>query len=150
MIKRLCVTLVGMVLAFAGAAAQQRLTGSSAAIEKALMEYVRQMDVRPADQGSQLKAVPRTDKADATVIGAVSLVDGTEFLSDGTPFRIVAVHAKKPFNQDVFVVCLGSSFNTSCGRLVEGRRASFTADVLVIEDGDSAGLALFVVKKLST
>ena len=149
MTKRLCVTLVGLLFAFAGAAgAQQRLTGSSAAIEKALMQYARQMDGQAADQGPQLKAVPRTDKADATIIGAVDFVDSTDFLSDGTPFRIVAVYAKKPFNQDVFVVCLGSALNNSCGRLLEGRRASFTTDVLVVEDGDSAGLALFVVKKL--
>lgn len=151
MTKRLCVMLVGVAFALSGVAgAQERPTHSGAAIEKALINYVRQMDDREADPGLPLKAVPRADKAEAVVVGAVVLVDGTNFLSDGTPFRIVAVHAKKPFDQDVFIACLGSSFNNSCGRLALGRRASFTADVLVVEDGESAGLALFVVKKLAT
>ena len=151
MTKRRCVTLTAVLFALSGAAvAQERPTRSGAAIEKALINYVRQMEEQPADQGLPLKAVPRADKAEAVVVGAVALVDGTDFLSDGTPFRIVVAHAKKPFDQDVFVVCLGSSFNNSCGRLALGRRASFTTDVLVIEDGDSAGLALFVVKKLAT
>ncbi|HEV8581117.1 MAG TPA: hypothetical protein VGX68_18795 [Thermoanaerobaculia bacterium] len=151
MTKRLCVTLVGVFFALSAVAgAQERPTRSGAAIEKALINYVRQMDEQAADPGLALKAVPRADKAEAIVIGSISFVDGTDFLSDGTPFRIVVVHAKKPFNQDVFIVCLGSSFNNSCGRLALGRRASFTTDVLVIEDGDNAGLALFVVKKLVT
>jgi hypothetical protein len=106
------------------------------------------MDGGAMDQGPQLKAVPRTDKAEAIVIGSIVFVDSTDFLSDGTPFRIVVAHAKKPFDQDVFIACLGTAFNNSCGRLGLGRRASFTADILVVEDGDSAGLALFVVKKL--
>jgi hypothetical protein len=151
MTKRLCVSLLGVLFALSGVAgAQERPTRSGAAIEKALVNYVRQMDEQTADQGPPLKAVPRADKAEAVIVGAVVLVDGTNFLSDGTPFRIVVIHAKKPFDQDVFVACLGSSFNNSCGRLALGRRASFTTDVLVIEDGDSAGLALFVVKKLVT
>ena len=152
MTKRLCVMLMGLLFALAAAAgAQQRLTGSSAAIEKALANYARQQrDDGTADPGFLLKAVPRTDKAEAAVIGAVDFVDSTNYLSDGTPFRIVVVFARKPFNQDVYVVCLGSAFNTTCGRLGLGRRASFTADILVVEDGDSAGLALFVVKRLQT
>jgi len=151
MTKRLCVVLVIVLFAFAGAAgAQQRLTPSGAAIEKALEKYVRQMDGRAVDSDFQLKAVPRTDKAEASVIGSVVFVDGVDFLSDGTPFRIVVIHSKKAFDQDVFIACLGTAFTNSCGRLIEGRRASFTADILVVEDGDSAGLALFVVKKLVT
>src|SRR5918999_1483762 len=141
MIKRLCVVAAAALLAFAVAAeAQQRPT--SAAIEKALENYVRQMDVQAEDQGPQLKAVPRTDKAESTVIGEVDLVDATDFLDDGTPFRIVAVFTNRPFSQDIFVVCLGSALNTQCGRLALGRRAQFTADVLVVEEGESAGLAL--------
>jgi hypothetical protein len=151
MTKRLCVVLVVMLFAFAGAAgAQQRLTPSGAAIEKALTEYVRQMDGRIVEQDFQLKAVPRTDKAEASVIGSVVFVDATDFLDDGTPFRIIVVHANRAFNQDVFIACLGSAFNSSCGRLALGRRVSITSDILVIEDGDSAGLALFVVKRLVT
>lgn len=151
MTKRLCVVLVILLFAFAGAAgAQQRLTPSGAAIEKALENYARQMDRRVVETDVQLKAVPRTDKAEATVIGSIVFVDSTDFLSDGTPFRIVVVHSNKAFNQDVFIACLGTAFNNSCGRLGLGRRASFTADILVVEDGDNAGLALFVVKKLVT
>ncbi len=151
MTKRLCVVLVAMLFAFTAAAnAQQRLTPSGAAIEKALENYARQMDGRIVEQDFQLKAVPRTDKAEASVIGSVVFVDATDFLSDGTPFRIIVVHANRAFNQDVFIACLGSAFNSSCGRLALGRRVSITSDILVIEDGDSAGLALFVAKKLAT
>jgi hypothetical protein len=151
MTKRLCVVLVAMLFAFTAAAnAQQRLTPSGAAIEKALENYARQMDGRIVEQDFQLKAVPRTDKAEAAVIGSVVFVDATDFLSDGTPFRIIVVHANRAFNQDVFIACLGSAFNSSCGRLALGRRVSITSDILVIEDGESAGLALFVAKKLAT
>jgi len=148
--KRLCVVLLGVLFVLSSAAfAQQRPPVSSGAVQKALENYLRLADVRP-DSDLQLKSVSRTDKAEAVMIGTVDLVDSTSFLDDGTPFRIIAVYTKKPFDQDAFVVCLGSSWNNTCGRLVEGRRASFTSDVLVIEDGDNAGLALFVVKKLST
>jgi hypothetical protein len=150
MTKRLCVTLAGVLFALSAVAGAQERPTRSSAIEKALINYVRNMDAQTADPGQPLKAVPRSDKAEAVVIGSIEFVDATDFLSDGTPFRIVAVHAKKPFDQDVFVVCLGSSFNSSCGRLSLGRRASFTTDVLVVEDGDSAGLALFVVKRMTT
>jgi hypothetical protein len=151
MTKRLCVVLLATLFAFTAAAnAQQRLTPSGAAIEKALENYARQMDGRIVEQDFQLKAVPRTDKAEASVIGSVVFVDATDFLSDGTPFRIIVVHANRAFNQDVFIACLGSAFNSSCGRLALGRRVSITSDILVIEDGESAGLALFVAKKLAT
>ncbi|HEX9940613.1 MAG TPA: hypothetical protein VGG03_01240 [Thermoanaerobaculia bacterium] len=153
MIKRLFVTLAlaGMLFAISGVAgAQERPARSSAAIQKALEQYMRQVDVERGDQAPQLKAVPRADKAEAAVIGRVTFVDGADFLDDGTPFRIVAVTPNKPFTQDVFVVCLGTGFTNSCGRLIEGRRASFTSDILVIDEGESAGLALFIVKKLQT
>jgi len=142
--------LLGVLFALSSVAmAQQRPDVSSPAVQKALENYLRLADARP-EPDAQLKVVSRTDKAEAVMIGSVDLVDDTNFLDDGTPFRIVAVYAKKPFDQDAFVVCLGSSWNSTCGRLIEGRRVSFTSDVLVIEDGDNAGLALFVVKKLST
>ncbi|HEV8579926.1 MAG TPA: hypothetical protein VGX68_12690 [Thermoanaerobaculia bacterium] len=151
MTKRIGITLMGLLFALSTAAvAQERVTGSRAAIEKLLTEYVQQLDTRSIDQDFQLKGVPRTDKAEATVVGTVTFVDGTDFLDDGTPFRIVEVRAKKPFDQFVYIACLGSSFNSSCGRLPAGRRVSFTSDILVIEDGESAGLALFVAKKLQS
>jgi hypothetical protein len=147
-----------VTLAFAGALfilsgavfAQQRPVSSSPAIQKALQEYVRQNQGARVEEGIPAKAVSRTDKAEATVIGTVALVDGTDFLDDGTPFRIVAVRSKRPIDQNVFVVCLGGSFNASCGRLTSGRRASFTSDLLIVDEGESAGLALLIVKKLQT
>jgi hypothetical protein len=147
-----------VTLAFAGALfilsgavfAQQRPVSSSPAIQKALQEYVRLNEGARVEEGFPLKAVSRTDKAESTVIGTVSFVDGTDFLDDGTPFRIVVVHSNKPISQDVFVVCLGGSFNSSCGRLLSGKRVSFTSDLLIVDEGDSAGLALLIAKKLQT
>ena len=153
MSKRLCVpfALAGALLVLSGTAfAQQRPSSSSPALQKALQEYMRQTENARGDEGFPLKAVPRTDKAEASVIGTVLLVDSTDFLDDGTPFRIVAVESKRPVLQNVFVVCLGSTHNNSCGRLIEGRRVSFTSDLLIIDEGESAGLALLVVKKIQT
>lgn len=150
---RVALVLAGALLAVSGTAfAQQRPSSSSPALQKALQEYVRQAQAEGTrgDEGFPLKAVSRTDKAESTVIGTVSFVDGTDFLDDGTPFRIVIVESRKPITQDVYVVCLGSSFNSSCGRLGIGRRVSFTSDLLVVDEGDSAGLALLIVKKLQT
>ena len=148
---RVALALAGALLILSGTAfAQQRPSSSSPGLQKALQEYMSQAREVREDEGFPLKAVSRTDKAEASVIGTVLLVDSTDFLDDGTPFRIVAVESKKPTTQNVFVVCLGSSFNTSCGRLITGRRASFTSDLLIIDEGESAGLALLVVKKLQT
>ena len=151
--QRICVTfaLVGLLFTVAGSAsAQEPPAGSSAVIARALQQYLQERGEEEREPAAQLKAVPRTDKAEAAVIGSVSFVDATDFLDDGTPFRIIAVTSNKPFTQDVLVVCLGSSFNGSCGRLALGRRVSITSDILVIDSGDSAGLALFIVKKLQT
>ena len=148
---RVALAFAGALLVLSGTAfAQQRPSSSSPALQKALQEYMRQAENARAEEGFPLKAVPRTDKAESTVIGTVVLVDSTNFLDDGTPFRIVVVQSKKPINQNVFVVCLGSSSNTSCGRLITGRRVSFTSDLLIIDEGESAGLALLVAKKLQT
>lgn len=130
--------------------AQQRPVSSSPAIQKALQEYVRLNEGARVEEGFPTKAVSRTDKAESTVIGTVSFVDGTDFLDDGTPFRIVVVHSNRPISQDVFVVCLGGSFNSSCGRLLSGKRVSFTSDLLIVDEGDSAGLALLIAKKIQT
>jgi hypothetical protein len=153
MSQRICVAfaLVGILVAVAGSAqAQEPPAGSGAVIAKALQQYVQARGVEERGEEPQLKAVPRTDKAEAAVIGGVAFVDATDFLDDGTPFRIIAVTANRPFSQEVLVVCLGSSFNASCGRLALGKRVSITSDILVIDSGDNAGLALFIVKKLQT
>ncbi len=148
---RVVLALAGALFVVSGTAfAQQRPSSSSPAIQKALQEYIRQAEGTRVDEGFPLKAVSRTDKAESTVIGTVAFVDGTDFLDDGTPFRIVVVESKRPVTQDVFIVCLGSSFNSSCGRLISGRRVSFTSDLLVVDEGESAGLALLVAKKLQT
>jgi len=153
MSQRFCVAcaLVGLLLTIAGSAlAQEPPAGSSAVIARALEQYLQEGGIEERGEDLQLKAVPRADKAEAAVIGGVSFVDATDFLSDGTPFRIIAVTSNRPFTQEVLVVCLGASFNASCGRLALGKRVSITSDILVIDSGDNAGLALFIVKKLQT
>lgn len=148
---RVALAFAGALLVLAGTAfAQQRPSSSSPALQKALQEYMRQAENTRGDEGFPLKAVPRTDKAESSVIGAVAFVDATDFLDDGTPFRIVVVESKRPVTQDVFIVCLGSTLNTSCGRLSRGKRVSFTSDLLVVDEGESAGLALLIAKKLQT
>jgi hypothetical protein len=151
MSKRIFVALavLGALLALSTAGFAQEQAGVSP-IQKAIEKYLREGNLRIAEEGPGLKAVPRTDKAEATIIGEVFLVDSTDFLDDGTPFRFVGVESNRPFFQDIFVVCLGGSFNSACGRLREGRRVQFTADVVIIEEGESAGLALLFVKKIKT
>ncbi len=148
---RVALAFAGALLVLSGTAfAQQRPSSSSPALQKALQEYMRQTENARGDEGFPLKAVPRTDKAESIVIGTVAFVDGTDFLDDGTPFRIIVVESRRPVTQDVFIVCLGSSFNSSCGRLGLGRRVQFTSDLLIVDEGESAGLALLVAKKLQT
>ena len=142
--------IAGALLTASATYAQQPLSPREALV-KAVERYAAQ--VKPtlrAEEGPVTKAVPRTDKAEAIFIGTVELVDSTDFLDDGTPFRIVAIDSRRPFDQFHFIVCLGSSSNNACGRLREGRRVQFTTDVLTIEDGDEAGLALFVAKRIKT
>lgn len=139
--------ILTLFTASAALAADQPRSASAEAMEKAFEEYMN----RPGTiQKIESGAVSRTDKAEATVIGKLVLVDDVDFLDDGTPFRIVAIESRRPLLQDVLIFCLGSSAVSSCGRLIEGRRVQFTSDILVIEDGDSAGLALFVAKKIRT
>lgn len=151
MSKKIFTVLALALFGFAGIASAQDAAGSKDALAKALEGYAAQVKAGlPSGEGAVPKAVPRLDKAEATFIGTVLLVDDTDFLDDGTPFRIVAVQARRPIDQFHFIFCLGGSFNSACGRLREGRRVQFTADVLTIEDGDEAGLALFVAKKIKT
>ena len=137
-------------LLLGSAAAQAAPAPDRDAVAAALSAYLASAEAAPAEGEAPTKAVPRTDKAESVVIGRTVLVDATEFLDDGTPFRIVAVNSRKPFDQNVFVVCLGSAFNTACGRLRLGGRVQFTSDLLIVEEGESAGLALLVVKKIKT
>lgn len=156
MSKRLFATfaLAGALLTVSAATAQEPLSAREG-LSKAVERYAAQVkpalraEDAPADRPAN-KAVPRTDKAEAVFIGVTELVDGVDFLDDGTPFRIVALSARRPIDQFHFVICLGNSAVNTCGRLIEGRRVQFTADVLTIEDGDEAGLALFVAKKVKT
>ncbi len=141
-LSTLAVTLLTASAAFA---AEPRVA-SGAAIEKALKEYMRTDVVQKIDAN----AVPRTDKAEATVIGTIVVIDDLDFLDDGTPYRFVILEPRRPFTQDVYLVCLGSSAANACGRLIEGRRVQFTADLVVADEGESIGLALLVVKKIRT
>lgn len=152
MSKKLFATLAlaGALLTVSAANAQEPVSARDGLV-KAMERYAAQ--VKPtlrAEDGPANKAVPRTDKAEAIFIGVVELVDSVDFLDDGTPFRIVAISARRPIDQFHYIVCLDTSAVNSCGRLVEGRRVQFTTDVLTIEDGDEAGLALFVVKRIKT
>lgn len=152
MSKKLFATLaLAGALMTVSAANAQGPASAREGLMKSMERYAAQ--VKPglrAEDGPADKAVPRTDKAEATFIGVIELVDGVDFLDDGTPFRIVAISARRPVDQFHFIVCLGTSAVNTCGRLLEGRRVQFTADVLTVEDGDSAGLALFVAKKVKT
>lgn len=137
-------------LLLGSAAAQAAPAPDRDAVAAALSAYLASAEAAPAEGEAPAKAVPRTDKAESVVIGRTVLVDATEFLDDGTPFRIVAVNSRRPFDQNIFVVCLGSALNTACGRLRLGGRVQFTSDLVIVEEGESAGLALLIVKKIKT
>ena len=137
-------------LLLGSAAAQAAPAPDRGAVAAALSAYLASAEATPAEREAPAKAVPRTDKAESVVIGRTVLVDATEFLDDGTPFRIVAVNSRRPFDQNIFVVCLGSALNTACGRLRLGGRVQFTSDLVIVEEGESAGLALLIVKKIKT
>lgn len=151
MSKKLFSTLAvaGALLATSAIHAQQPLSARDSATQ-AVKLYASQVKAGLRAEESITKAVPRTDKAEAVFIGTVELVDAVDFLDDGTPFRIVAVDSRRPTAQFHFIFCLGNSAVNTCGRLIEGRRVQFTADVLTLEEGDEAGLALFVAKKIKT
>ncbi|RPH56702.1 hypothetical protein EHM82_02825 [bacterium] len=151
MSKKIFTTLALALFVFAGVASSQDAAGSQNALVKALEDYAAQVKAGlPSGEGAVPKAVPRLDKAEAVFIGRLELVDDIDFLDDGTPFRIVAIRARRPVDQFHFIFCLGSAFTNSCGRLREGRRVQFTADILTLDEGDEAGLALFVAKRIKT
>lgn len=153
MIRKLQITsaVAGALLLCAGAVQAQSPASSRETLSKALEQFAaKAKPALQAEQGPAGKAVSRTDKAEATFIGRIELVDSIDFLDDGTPFRIVVVDANRPIEQFHYIVCLGSSAASTCGRLIEGRRIQFTADVLTIDEGESAGLALFIGKKIKT
>lgn len=114
----------------------------------AVEAYARGAGEQPIVVGPLEKAVPRTDKAEAQIIGSVLDVDSLNFTSDGTPFRIIALNQNRPVSQFILVVCFGSSSATTCGRLALGKRVYFTADLLVVQDGDNAGFPLLIAKRL--
>jgi len=64
------------------------------------------------------KAVGRTDKNAFQFIGTALAWD-TDFLSDGTPFTVVAMQLNRPFGQTVYLSCLGSLAGPCAGT---GRR----------------------------
>jgi hypothetical protein len=94
------------------------------------------------------KKVPKVDKAEGQIIGAVLDVDDLRFTSDGTPFRIIALRQNKPVSQFILVVCIGSSASSTCGNLPVGKRVQFTTDLVVVQDGDNAGFPLLFAKRL--
>lgn len=150
MSKKLLATLAltGALLTVSAANAQEPVSARDGLV-KTVKRYASQVKAGLRSE-AVTKAVPRTDKAEAVFIGYVDFVDGVDFLDDGTPFRIVVVDSNRPFAQFHNIICLGSSAVNTCGRLRENRRVQFTADVLTIEDGADAGLALFVAKRVKT
>jgi hypothetical protein len=136
-----------MILA-AGASYAASVHAIDPRIYDAVDSYARNVGEQPIVVGPLEKAVPRTDKAEAQVIGAVLEVDSLNFTSDGTPFRIIALTQNRPVSQFILVVCLGSSSATTCGRLALGKRVYFTTDLVVVQDGDYAGFPLLVAKRL--
>jgi hypothetical protein len=149
MVRKLVFAAAVALLAGSAVQAQQPLSPRESAL-KAVQLYAAQVKADLRADETVTKAVSRTDKAEATFIGTIEVVDAVDFLDDGTPFRIVALSANRPVDQFHFVFCLGGSAVNTCGRLIEGRRVQFTADVLTIDDGESAGLAIFVAKKIKT
>ena len=144
--KRTVFVLAVAVLLVAVSAWSQDRDSRRASLVKAVQAYAKIQGTGSVPVDLE-KAVPRTDKAEAVIIGTVEFVDSVDFLDDGTPFRFVDVEARRPFDQFIPVVCLGTSAVNTCGRLVEGRRVQFTGDLLI---DDETGLALTVVKKVKT
>ena len=137
----ICGLLLGAVSA--GAAELDR-----AGVVAALTAY--RAAAEPAEsEGPPTKAVPRIDKAEATIIGSIDFISESDVLDDGTPWRIVIVESRRPFAQYHTVACVGAVANAACGRLLGGR-VQFTADLVSIQDGDDAGLVLLVSKKIKT
>lgn len=151
MSKKLFSTLAiaGALLATSAIHAQQPMSSRDSAT-KAVKLYAAKVKAGLHAEESITKAVSRTDKSEAVFIGTVDFVDSVDFLDDGTPFRIVAIDSRRPVLQFHFVFCLGNSAVNTCGRLIEGRRVQFTSDVLTLDEGDEAGLAIFVAKKVKT
>ncbi|HEX6899996.1 MAG TPA: hypothetical protein VF789_09800 [Thermoanaerobaculia bacterium] len=143
--KRAVFVLAAALLVAVSAWSQDR-DAQRESLVKAVQAYARMQGEGSAPVAPE-KAVPRTDKAEAVIIGTVEFVDSVDFLDDGTPFRFVDVEARRPFDQFIPVVCLGNSAVNTCGRLVEGRRVQFTGDLLI---DDETGLALVIVKKVKT
>jgi hypothetical protein len=110
--------------------------------------YAGAIGEQPIVIGPLEKKVPKVDKAEGQIIGAVLDVDDLHFTSDGTPFRIVALRQNKPVSQFILVVCLGSSASSTCGSLPVGKRVQFTTDLIVLQDGDEAGFPLLIAKRL--
>ncbi len=140
--------LLSLLILVAGASQAASVRPIDPRVYDLVDQYARQVGEQPIVLGPLEKAVPRTDKAEAQVIGSVLDVDDVNFTSDGTPFRIIAVTQNRPVSQFVLVVCLGSSSVSTCGRLPVGTRVFFTTDVLVLQDGDNAGFALLFAKRL--
>ncbi|HEY0510875.1 MAG TPA: hypothetical protein VGH73_03165 [Thermoanaerobaculia bacterium] len=110
--------------------------------------YAADVGEQPIVVGPMEKAVPRTDKAEAQIIGAVLQVDDVHFTADGTPFRIIALAQSRPVSQFILVVCLGDTAANTCGRLTLGKRVYFTTDLLVVQTGTNAGFPLLIAKRL--
>ena len=145
--KVLCLVSLMILAASASYAASAHVIDPR--IHDAVNRYAQSVGEQPIAVGPLEKKVPKVDKAEATIIGSVLEVDSLDFTSDGTPFRIIALNQNKPVSQFILVVCMGSSSASTCGNLPLGKRVQFTADLLVVQDGDFAGFPLLIAKRLA-
>ena len=132
-----------VAVASAGAADPDR-----ASVAAALSEYLAATEPQPSDEPAA-KAVPRTDKAEATIIGSIDWITESGVLDDGTPWRLVVVQSRKPFTQFHWVACVGAKLNAACGQL-RGGRVQFTADLVSVQDGEDTGLVVLVARKVKS
>ena len=143
--KTILGVLGGLALGVASAGAAEV---DRAGVVAALQAYLASAEPAPSHEPSA-KAVPRTDKAEATIIGSIDFISESDLLDDGTPWRLVVVQSRKPFAQYHYVACVGAAANTACGRL-RGGRVQFTADLVSVQDGEDAGFVLLISKKIKT
>jgi hypothetical protein len=140
--------LVSLLILAAGASRAASVHVIDPAVYDVMDSYAGALGEQPIVIGPLEKKVPKVDKAEAQIIGAVLEVDALHFTSGGTPFRIIALDQNKPVSQFILVVCLGSSASTTCGSLPLGKRVQFTTDLVVVQDGANAGFPLLFAKRL--
>jgi hypothetical protein len=96
------------------------------------------------------KAIPRKDTSETNLTGAVAGVGDLDFLSDGTPFRVVVFRTRTWIDQLTPVVCLDNLSLGACATLHVGQRIQTNNYIYTFQDGDFTALSLFYVKTIRT